>query len=32
MHKLCEEKARVRGWTPEQVYEEYTEDIGAQGA
>ena len=27
MEKLCEEKARVRGWTPEQVYEEYTEDM-----
>ncbi len=27
MHKLCEEKARVRGWTFEQVYEEYVEDM-----
>ena len=27
MHKLCEEKARVRGWTTEQVYEEYVQDM-----
>jgi len=27
MHKLCEEKARVRGWTFEQVYEEYVQDM-----
>lgn len=27
MMKLCEEKARVRGWTVEQVYDEYVEDM-----
>ena len=27
MHKLCEEKARVRGWTIEEVYEEYVQDM-----
>jgi len=27
MRKLCEEKARVRGWTTEQVYEEYVQDM-----
>ena len=27
MHKLCEEKARVRGWTFDQVYEEYVQDM-----
>ena len=27
MQKLCEEKARVRGWTREQVYDEYVEDM-----
>lgn len=27
MHKLCEEKARVRGWTFDQVYAEYVEDM-----
>ncbi len=27
MQKLCEEKARKRGWTAEQVYEEYVEDM-----
>ena len=27
MQKLCEEKARVRGWTKEQVYDEYVEDM-----
>ncbi|MCC6469949.1 MAG: SDR family oxidoreductase [Alphaproteobacteria bacterium] len=27
MEKLCREKARVRGWTYEQVYEEYVEDM-----
>ena len=27
MMKLCEEKARVRGWTKEQVYEEYVADM-----
>ncbi len=27
MMKLCEEKAKVRGWTREQVYEEYVEDM-----
>ncbi len=27
MEKLCAEKARVRGWTYEQVYEEYVEDM-----
>lgn len=27
MQKLCEEKARVRGWTTEQVYEEYVQDM-----
>ncbi len=27
MHKLCEEKARVRGWTYEQVYDEYVQDM-----
>jgi 3-oxoacyl-[acyl-carrier protein] reductase len=27
MEKLCEEKARVRGWTYEQVYEEYVQDM-----
>lgn len=27
MMKLCEEKAKVRGWTKEQVYAEYVEDM-----
>jgi 3-oxoacyl-[acyl-carrier protein] reductase len=27
MDRLCREKARVRGWTPEQVYEEYVQDM-----
>ncbi len=27
MEKLCREKARVRGWTYEQVYEEYVQDM-----
>jgi len=27
MDKLCEEKAKVRGWTFEQVYDEYVEDM-----
>ena len=27
MRKLCEEKARVRGWTTEEVYEEYVQDM-----
>lgn len=27
MHKLCEEKARVRDWTFEQVYDEYVQDM-----
>lgn len=27
MDKLCEEKARIRGWTFEQVYQEYVEDM-----
>ncbi|MCC7016864.1 MAG: SDR family oxidoreductase [Rhodospirillales bacterium] len=27
MEKLCAEKARVRGWTYERVYEEYVEDM-----
>ena len=27
MHKLCEEKARVRGWTFDQVYAEYVADM-----
>jgi NAD(P)-dependent dehydrogenase (short-subunit alcohol dehydrogenase family) len=27
MMKLCEEKARLRGWTVEQVYEEYVQDM-----
>ncbi len=27
MMKLCEEKAKVRGWTREQVYEEYVEEM-----
>lgn len=27
MEKLCEEKARVRGWTREEVYEEYVRDM-----
>ena len=27
MDKLCREKARVRGWTPEQVYREYVEEM-----
>jgi NAD(P)-dependent dehydrogenase (short-subunit alcohol dehydrogenase family) len=27
MMKLCEEKARVRGWTVQQVYDEYVEDM-----
>jgi 3-oxoacyl-[acyl-carrier protein] reductase len=27
MDKLCEEKAQKRGWTVEQVYEEYVEDM-----
>ena len=28
MDKLCEEKARVRGWTFEQVYQEYVDEMG----
>jgi NAD(P)-dependent dehydrogenase (short-subunit alcohol dehydrogenase family) len=27
MDKLCREKARKRGWTPEQVYQEYTDEM-----
>jgi 3-oxoacyl-[acyl-carrier protein] reductase len=27
MDKLCHEKARVRGWTYEQVYDEYVQDM-----
>lgn len=27
MEKLCHEKARARGWTYEQVYEEYVQDM-----
>jgi len=27
MNKLCEEKARVRGWTFAQVYDEYVQDM-----
>ena len=27
MDKLCEEKAKKRGWTPEQVYQEYVDDM-----
>ena len=27
MQKLCEEKARVRGWTVDQVYDEYVEEM-----
>jgi|TARA_B100000315_G_scaffold236337_1_gene252033 3-oxoacyl-[acyl-carrier protein] reductase len=27
MRKLCEEKARVRGWTFDEVYEEYVQDM-----
>jgi NAD(P)-dependent dehydrogenase (short-subunit alcohol dehydrogenase family) len=27
MHKLCEEKAKVRGWTFDEVYAEYVEDM-----
>ena len=27
MRKLCEEKAKVRGWTAERVYAEYVEDM-----
>lgn len=27
MQRLCKEKARVRGWTTEQVYAEYVEDM-----
>ncbi len=27
MDKLCEEKARVRGWSVEQVYQEYVDDM-----
>ena len=30
MRKLCEEKARKRGWTPEQVYQEYVDDQALQ--
>jgi 3-oxoacyl-[acyl-carrier protein] reductase len=27
MDRLCREKARVRGWTPEQVYQEYVQEM-----
>jgi NAD(P)-dependent dehydrogenase (short-subunit alcohol dehydrogenase family) len=27
MDKLCREKARKRGWTPEQVYQEYADEM-----
>ena len=27
MDRLCQEKAKKRGWTPEQVYEEYVQDM-----
>ena len=27
MDKLCREKARKRGWTPEQVYQEYVDEM-----
>ena len=29
MDRLCREKAKKRGWTPEQVYEEYVRRDGA---
>ena len=27
MDRLCREKAQKRGWTPEQVYEEYVQEM-----
>jgi NAD(P)-dependent dehydrogenase (short-subunit alcohol dehydrogenase family) len=27
MQRLCREKAKARGWTPEQVYEEYVQEM-----
>ena len=27
MNKLCREKAKKRGWTPEQVYQEYLDEM-----
>ena len=27
MQRLCHEKARKRGWTPEQVYDEYVQEM-----
>ena len=27
MDRLCREKAKKRGWTPEQVYEEYVQEM-----
>ena len=27
MQKLCEEKARLRGWATEQVYQEYVDEM-----
>jgi 3-oxoacyl-[acyl-carrier protein] reductase len=27
MQRLCHEKARTRGWTPEQVYAEYVQEM-----
>ena len=27
MDKLCREKAKKRGWTPEQVYQEYVDEM-----
>ena len=27
MRKLCEEKARIRGWTAQEVYDEYVQDM-----
>ncbi len=30
MDRLCREKARLRGWTPEQVYQEYVEEMALE--
>jgi len=27
MDRLCREKAKKRGWTPDQVYEEYVQEM-----
>ena len=32
MDKLCREKAKKPGWTPEQVYQEYVDEMARSAA